>query len=370
MPTTRSSQTAMKTRFSTEYCRAPNEGGADEHDHRLQHVARPPEERVDRLLRLVLHLAAGRQEQRLARGVLNRVVARVLQGLGDADNSQHREEGDERVARERDEREDEQRPAHADVLEDAGHQEHLEQQAEQVHVGLKSRDVAADPLPTRRLALGIGHRRTSRGHDASSLALEHLVEDEAAERVDDVEHDEEEPDEEQVPLAQHQLESALARDRLPRCGVLVRAVLTAAGAFPPVDPEGEAKADHQAGNAQEHQRIWPRGLEDGRCQLRARPGTDGCADADDRQEPFAAIVGVHVVGQRPELCRHHQVEDADPDVERDADAHARLAEGVEDEQVRREEEGDERREPHAIELRREAAVERDDAEEKGRLRRR
>ena len=72
---------------------------------------------------------------------------------------------------------------------------------------------------------------------------------------------------------------------------------------------------------------------------RAAPahGAERRADADDRKQPLAALGIVDVVGERPELRGHDEVEDADPEKERDADVHAGDAEQIEDDQVRRKE---------------------------------
>ena len=70
-------------------------------------------------------LSRRRQEQRAPHGVLQRVVGGVLGDLGHADEGQHRGEREQPVAAEREHRQDEQRAADAEVLEDARHQEEL-----------------------------------------------------------------------------------------------------------------------------------------------------------------------------------------------------------------------------------------------------
>ena len=54
---------------------------------------------------------------------------------------------------------------------------------------------------------------------------------------------------------------------------------------------------------------------DERAERRAR----GHADHDDREQAVARFLAVDVVGERPELRDQRDVEDADPDEERDAD---------------------------------------------------
>ena len=50
---------------------------------------------------------------------------------------------------------------------------------------------------------------------------------------------------------------------------------------------------------------------------------DGAPDADDREEALALLLGVRVRREAPELSDGHDVEDADPQEERDADAERR-----------------------------------------------
>ena len=56
---------------------------------------------------------------------------------------------------------------------------------------------------------------------------------------------------------------------------------------------------------------------------RADPRAETAADADQRKQPLALLLGVEVVRERPELRDDHHVEDADPEEVDDADAQAR-----------------------------------------------
>src|SRR4030095_1930202 len=77
--------------------KSEGESRSDEHDDGLHEVAGTPEERIDCLLRLVLHLAARRQEERLAGCVLDGVVRAVFERLREADDREDRQERDRTV---------------------------------------------------------------------------------------------------------------------------------------------------------------------------------------------------------------------------------------------------------------------------------
>ena len=112
-----------------------------------QHVAAAHEERVDRLLRLVLLLAGRRQPEQLTRGVHDRVVGRVL---GRLDPAHHREAdagGDDGVAAERDERQRQQRAAQARVFDEARGDERLQQERGDVDPELIVAAERADDTP-------------------------------------------------------------------------------------------------------------------------------------------------------------------------------------------------------------------------------
>src|SRR5262245_6239314 len=67
------------------------------------------------------------------------------------------------------------------------------------------------------------------------------------------------------------------------------------------------------------------------CRADEAPGVDGtesraetAAKSDDREQPFALIGGERIIGERPELGDHHDVEDADPEEVHDAHMKAEL----------------------------------------------
>src|SRR5262245_37105499 len=91
----------------------------NEYHTRLKEITCPPEERVDGLLGFVFRFAARRQKQRVACGVLDRIVGTVLENLRDADDAEDRNKRDRQIAAERDQREHEKRAAHADRFEHA-----------------------------------------------------------------------------------------------------------------------------------------------------------------------------------------------------------------------------------------------------------
>ena len=97
-------------------------------------------------------------------------------------------------------------------------------------------------------------------------------------------------------------------------------------------------------------------IRDARAGHRAERG----AEADDDEQPLAFFLRIDVVGERPELRDDHQVEDADPQEEDDAERHAELREHVEEHQAGGEERGHDVDQPHARELRDQTAVERHD----------
>ena len=97
-----------------------------------------------------------------------------------------------------------------------------------------------------------------------------------------------------------------------------------------------------------------------------RPG--GHADHDDREQPIAGLLGVDVVGERPELRDQRHVEDADPDEEGDADIrHAGRHRRREQLDARDEEQRHAHQQPGAVDARREPAVERNESHQQQRL---
>ncbi len=90
-----------------------------------EQVAGAPEECLDSLQCFVLRVPGRRQKQRAPDRVLQRIVRGVLRDFGDSNHREHGCEGKEAVAAERDQRQDEQRAADAEILEYARDQEEL-----------------------------------------------------------------------------------------------------------------------------------------------------------------------------------------------------------------------------------------------------
>ncbi len=91
-------------------------------------------------------------------------------------------------------------------------------------------------------------------------------------------------------------------------------------------------------------------------------------DHDDRKQPFARFLAVDVVGERPELRDQRDVEDADPDEERDADeGDARRYRHREQLDADDEEQGDADEQPGPIDAVGEPAVQRHEPDQDQRL---
>lgn len=83
-------------------------------DASLENIAEADEESVDGGLGFVLGLTGGWEEERLANGVLERVVRGVFQGFSPTDEAKQGDEADARVGQERDGRENVESTADAD----------------------------------------------------------------------------------------------------------------------------------------------------------------------------------------------------------------------------------------------------------------
>jgi hypothetical protein len=229
---------------------------AGEHHRRLQQIAGPDEERIDRLLRVVLGFAAGRQEQRVTRGVLNRVIRCVLENLGPLEHEQYRDEQHRRVSAQRNQRQDEERAAHTHVLEDSRDGERLQQEGEDVH----RREHRARERGNDRPPVG---RRGETGRDTLVRRFrDEVVQHEPAERVHEVEDQHHQRDEEQVPIREDQLEAVPFGERLLAHGLRL---LPRVG-LPAVDGNREHDGHEQAERSHQHQHVGADTAEDQRRQ--------------------------------------------------------------------------------------------------------
>ena len=151
------------------------------------------------------------------------------------------------------------------------------------------------------------------------------------ERVDEAEHQDEHGDEPQIAVARDELEPAGPGHRPLdlRGGGHVRALAS----FAAMHPDGEPDGDQQAGCRQQHQPVRPDAAEHDRRDARADDGAERRADANQRKQALAALVGVQVVGKRPELRDRGHAEHANPQIEGDADPDAGVHEQREDQQV-------------------------------------
>ena len=182
--------------------------------------------------------------------------------------------------------------------------------AEQVHPGLHA--AAIVPMSARRSVARPAARSPRR------FRRDHRVQHEAAERVDQVE--DERPASRSGAgsgSAQHQLEAAgAAAVDAARPSTAARGIARAPSRLlAPVAPRSSGRpARSRPAAAISISAIRTDAAEDDRRQRRRRPRapSDG-ADADEREQPLAALGAVEVVGERPELRDRHHVEDADPE---------------------------------------------------------
>ena len=148
---------------------------------------------------------------------------------------------------------------------------------------------------------------------------------------------------------------------------LVRRIIAPGGSLTMIDPQREGDGEEQAGGCDQHQRIRAGGREGDRCELGAGDGAERGPEADERKEPLAPLGAVQIVGERPELRDHHEVENADPEEERDADVHAGDAGEIEQQEVRGKEQRHTADQPEPVHGGCERAVRRHDREQQERL---
>ena len=184
-----------------------------------------------------------------------------------------------------------------------------------------------------------------------------LVQDEVAVRVHDLRRQREEADQEEIALAEHQLEPAAGAEGLlglARAGAPCRAVPLAN-----VNEVGQDKADDQNGRGDEHHRKGAETADERRGDERADDRAGRRAEPDDGEQALPLLRRVDVVGKRPELRDHHQVEDADPEKERHAQHGSRNAarpEQEEDHEIGRKEQRHVVDQLDPVDLAREGAV--------------
>ena len=111
-------------------------------------------------------------------------------------------------------------------------------------------------------------------------------------------------------------------------------------AFARVDEVGQPQAGEQHARGDQQQLVDPDRLDqvsgDEAAEYRARGGAEG----DDDKQPLAGLRRVQVVSEGPELGRHHEVEDADPQVEGDGHRHPCDSQKIEGGEAGGEEHGD------------------------------
>ena len=174
----------------------------------------PPadEERVDRLLGLVLLIPRGRQPEELTSGVHDRVVRRVLCRLDPPDEDKPGAGRDDRVAAERDERQRKQHTREPSVPDEARRDKCLEQERRHVDPQLIFARIRADEsLPVER---GVDERQVVDviGQQARDRVL--------ARGVHDVEQHDQRRDHPQMPAAQNEPEASGRGHRRLRLGGL------------------------------------------------------------------------------------------------------------------------------------------------------
>ena len=182
------------------------DAGADVDDARGEHVTGAYEERVDRLLRLVLLLPRGGQPEQLARGVHDRVVGGVLGGLDPAHDREADAGCDQAVAPECDQRQREQCALQPLELHETRRHECLEQQRGDVHPELVLAAEGTDE------GLLVEARRRAR--ELGDVLGQQAGDDVFARGVDDVEQHDQRGDEPQVAIAQHERKAAGRCERL------------------------------------------------------------------------------------------------------------------------------------------------------------
>jgi len=294
----------------------------------LQDIPEAHKECIDRGLGFVLLGAARRQEQRLANGVLQRVVGRVFQGLGPANHSQRWRHGHDGIADQREAWKHEQRPPHANEVENTRDRERLQQQTQQVHPG----EIASVKAADKR-----SHRGLVSGMQLAGLLLHDTAQQELPGCIDHVQQHNEYGDEAQIAAREHEFEAVRTVELL--VGMLVHHLVRPAG-FHPVGRPYESGTNQQNSSCGGHERKrCPLQCfeQPGGC-LRAGERSNGSADPNHRKQPFSLGFRVEVVRERPKLRDHKDVENADPDVECHANADAAQAESLKNQKVGCEEE--------------------------------
>ena len=274
---------------------------AEEDDTRGEHVARAHEERVDRLLGLVLLLAARRQPDHLLRRVHHRVVGAVLGHLHVEEDAERGAGRGAAVGAEGDDRQRVERPAQAEPLDQPRDHERLQRDRGEV----REQEVSAVEGADERLAVERGVERLLRVG-----ARDHgLRQDELADRVHDVEGHEQQRDEPQVGALQHEREAVAGLHRLD-----------GRTAGPRPHPrrdhavEDEVHRQEHGGELHHQERAQPEAEQPAR-QRGPERRAGRRPDRDQREQPVALGARVDLVRVRPELRDRGQAEDPHPDEE-------------------------------------------------------
>ena len=97
------------------------------------------------------------------------------------------------------------------------------------------------------------------------------------------------------------------------CGLLDACDRRPAAALAAIDVVGQQQLEAEHDGAEQHQLEHTERFNQTIGHAGAGDRAERGAEADDDEQALAFLLGVHVVGERPELRDDHQAEDADPD---------------------------------------------------------
>ena len=205
----------------------PQELGAGEDGQGRQGVAAADEEGVDGRLGLVLLLPLGDQEQGRLGRVLQRVIRAVLQGLDPAHEDERGPEGDQGVAAQGEDRQEEKGASDPDPLEDPRDEQELDDEGDQVRQELVVHEGVVDGLALgpaggapRRGGLRLAPQRGPFGGGRFRLCRRdrlvdrHGGDDELPGRIDEIVEADHDGDEEEIAALEDQPEAAAGLERL------------------------------------------------------------------------------------------------------------------------------------------------------------
>jgi hypothetical protein len=152
-----------------------------------------------------------------------------------------------------------------------------------------------------------------------------------------VEQDDHRRDEQQVPVAQQQVERAFVRDRLLRRSLAVAAGDDVHTALHPREHR-DARHDQHGGRGHERRRTE---VDERLREPRTGDRADRAADPQDRKQALALLLAVEVRRERPELGDRRVAEEAHPEEEGEPDRYRRSREDREDHEIGQEEREDE-----------------------------